>query len=212
MTRLWGFLVLLVLAVASAHAADVQVQGLFAGRAVLAIDGQTRMLRVGETSPEGVRLLASSSREAEVEIDGQRHVLTLSRRIASTFTAAQQTEVRVPRSPDSHYWVRGTINGRPVNMMVDTGATLVAMSAREAERLGIDYSGGQRARTQTAGGTVDTFVVMLDRVTLGGIEARQVPASVLDGEYPRQILLGNSLLGQLEMVEEGGVLVLRQKY
>lgn len=191
---------------------DVQVQGLFAGRAVLSINGETRMLKVGDTSPEGVVLLASSSKAAEVEINGQRRVLTLTRQISSTFSAAEKAEVRVPRGADSHYWVRGAINGRPVEMMIDTGATMVAMSSVEADRLGIDYSLGRRSSTQTAGGVVNTSVVILDKVSLGGIDARQVPASVLDGEFPRQILLGNSLLSQLEMQEESGVLVLRQKY
>jgi len=216
MVRLSSALVAVVavamLAGTARAATDIQVQGLFPGRAVLAINGETRMLRVGDTSPEGVALLASSSKAAEVEVDGQRRVLTLTRQIASTFSAAERAEVRIPRSADSHYWVRGAINGQEVEMMVDTGATTMAMSSREAVRLGIDYRAGQRSRSQTAGGMVDTFVVLLDRVSLGAIEARQVRASVLEGEHPRQILLGNSLLGQLEMREESGVLLLRQKF
>lgn len=199
-------------AIPVAAAPDIQVQGLFPGRAVLAINGEMRMLRVGEASPEGVALLASSSKEAEIEVEGQRRVLTLTRQIASTFTAAERPEVRIPRSPDSHYRVHGAINGLPVEMMVDTGATTVAMNSREAMRLGIDYRAGERSRSQTAGGMVDTFVVLLDKVSIGGIQAHQVRASVLEGEYPRQVLLGNSLLRQLEMREESDVLLLRQKF
>ncbi|HLS99100.1 MAG: TIGR02281 family clan AA aspartic protease [Porticoccaceae bacterium] len=192
-------------------APDVVVKGLFANRAMLVIDGETRLLKVGQTSPEGVKLLASSSREAQVEIAGERRVLTLSRQISATYKAAEKAEVRIPRGPDSHYWVRGAINGKPVSMMVDTGATMLAMSGRDATRLGIDYRAGQRSRAQTAGGVVDSFVVRLDKVSIGAIVVHQVLATVVAGDFPQQILLGNSLLSRIEMREESGVLVLRQK-
>lgn len=192
-------------------APDVVVKGLFANRAILVIDGETRMLKVGQTSPEGVKLLASTSREAQVEIAGERRALTLSRQISATYKAAEKAEVRIPRGADSHYWVRGAINGKPVSMMVDTGATMLAMSSREAARLGIEFRAGQRSQAQTAGGVVDSFVVRLDKVSIGPIVVHQVLATVVEGAFPQQILLGNSLLSRVEMREERGVLVLRQK-
>lgn len=193
-------------------APELVVKGLFGDRAVLVIDGETRLLRVGEISPEGVRLVASSSRQAEVEIAGQRRVLTLTRQIAATYSAAESSEVRIPRDADSHYRVVGQINGQRVEMMVDTGATLVAMNIHEAKRLGIDYRAGRPSKSYTAGGVVTNYLVDLDRVSIGGISFRGVRAAVVDGDYPQQILLGNSLLSQLEMKEQSGVLVLRQKF
>ncbi|KJS04680.1 MAG: hypothetical protein VR73_14290 [Gammaproteobacteria bacterium BRH_c0] len=190
----------------------VVAKGFFANRAVLVINGETRMLKVGETSPEGVKLLASTSRGAEVEIDGVRQTLSLSRQISATYSEAKVAEVRIPRSDDSHYRVRGAINGQTVDMMVDTGATLIAMSGRDAARLGIDFKSGKRGRSQTAGGIVNSYYVTLNKVSIGGITVHGVPASVVEGNFPVQILLGNSLLSRLEMQEQAGVLVLRQKF
>ncbi|MAT52662.1 MAG: TIGR02281 family clan AA aspartic protease [Porticoccaceae bacterium] len=193
-------------------ATTIEVKGLFNGRAILVIDGQNRLLKAGETSPEGVLLVASNSKSAEVEINGERQTLSLSRRISTSFSAAEKAELRVPRAADSHYWVRGTINGHPVQMMVDTGATLVAMNSRDADRLGIDYQQGKRGRSATASGLVNNYIVQLDKVTLGTITVRQVPAAIIEGDFPVQILLGNSLLGRLEMQMESDVMVLRQKF
>lgn len=190
----------------------VVAKGFFTNRAVLVINGQTHMLKVGETSPEGVKLLSSNSRGAEVEIEGVRQTLSLSRQISATYTAAEVAEVRIPRSDDSHYRVRAAINGQPVEMMVDTGATLIAMSSNDATRLGIDFSGGERGRSQTASGIVDSYLITLNKVSIGNITVHEVSAAVIKGDYPAQILLGNSLLSRLEMQEQAGVLVLRQKF
>lgn len=193
-------------------APKVVAKGFFTNRAVLVINGQTHMLKVGETSPEGVKLLSSTSRGAEVEIDGVRQTLSLTRQISATYTAAEFAEVRIPRSADSHFWVRGAINGQSVEMMVDTGATMIAMNANEAKRLGVDFRSEQPGKIQTAGGVVTSYSVNLAKVTIGNITLTDVRASVVDGDYPIHILLGNSLLSRLEMQEQAGVLVLRQKY
>lgn len=205
-------LVLAVGAVAVVAAPEVVVKGLFANRALLEINGQPRVMKAGEVSPEGVRLVSSTSREAQVEINGQQQTLTLSQQIGSSFTPAEYAEVRIPRSPDSHYWVQARINGQTVNMLVDTGATMITLNRGEADRLGLDYRQGTPGMTQTAGGVVNHHAITIDRISLGGINLSNVGAVVLEGSFPRQILLGNSLLSRLEMSESAGSLVLRQKY
>jgi aspartyl protease family protein len=213
MKQLYSLLICLCLLVAplALAAPDVVVKGLFKGRAVLVVNGQTHLLKDGQTSPEGVKLISSSSKEAVVEIDGKTRVLNLSRHIGAQYRAAEFAEVRIPRGPDSHYWVSGIINGRRVDMMVDTGATFIAMNINEAQRLGIDYRNGVSGKIQTAGGIVDHFMVTLERVAIGNITVHQVEAAVLVGDFPQQILLGNSLLRRVEMKQEAGLLVLRQK-
>jgi len=189
------------------------VKGLFAGRAVLSIDGKEQLLRAGERSPEGVLLVSSSSREAVVEIENLRTTLTLSRHIAGTFVApTEPAQVRIPRGADSHYRVSGTINGRSVTMMVDTGATALAMNARDARELGIDYRSATKIRASTAGGMVDSYAVDLARVSVGGIVLHNVRGTVIEGRFPEQILLGNSFLSRVSMSEEAGMLVLRSKF
>ena len=102
--------------------------------------------------------------------------------------------IQVPRSYDGHYYLPVTVNGEPINFLVDTGASQIVLSARDAERLGIDpdqlnYFG----RAATANGEVRTAPVRLDTLTLGPITDRNVSAWVNEGEL-HQSLLGMDYL------------------
>lgn len=189
---------------------DIQVNGLFAGRAMLTIDGNRRLLKVGSRSPEGVKLIASDSQQAVVEVEGRRLTLQLSQHISSSYRSVGIQEVRIPRGEGGHYFVGGNINGYSVRFLVDTGATAIAMNYLEAERLGINLGDSKRGYASTAGGEVETLTVTLPKVTVGGITLHRVPAAVLVGTHPRQILLGNSFLSRVKMTEEQGVMVLRK--
>ncbi len=118
-------------------------------------------------------------------------------------------EVELQRNPQGHYVATGAINGRPVTFLVDTGATDVALSESLARRLGLEKRGG--AFSHTANGVVAVWQAVLDRVSLGVIELRNVRASILPDLKPAdQVLLGMSFLKQLEMVQKGDTLILRQ--
>lgn len=194
-------------------AAQVDVLGLFNGKALLEIDGKSRLLAVGETSPEGVKLLSADSRAAEVEVDGVRQRLELGSRISSRFAAPAVASVYIWPDGMGMYTVMGSVNGLPVRFLVDTGASDMALNAAEARRLGIDYQRkGRRALVNTASGTVPVYQVMLDKVTVGEISMANVSAMVLEGEHPQQVLLGMSFLGQLELQRQGPAMVLRKKW
>ncbi len=201
-------LALLLLISAAVQATNVAVKGLFAGSAVLSINGQQRLLKVGSTSPEGVKLIRADSRIAVLEIDGVRHQLGISQHIASGFVGAKRSEVRLQESSGGHYWATGQINGHPIRFLVDTGATNIAMNRITAERLGLNFRAGREAKARTAGGIVPIFLVQLARVSVGGIVLDNVQASVHLDESPSQVLLGNSFLSQLEIQKDNGVLVL----
>lgn len=202
----------LLLAAVEAQTQEVRAIALFPQRALLEIDGTERLLKVGETSPEGVQLVAADSRHAEISIQGRSARLELSQHIAATFTAAEVAEVRVPRDSRGHYFVGGAINGHPVEFMVDTGATAIALNSAAAERLGIDWEKGGAGMTSTAGGVVPTRQLTLAKVSVGGITLHQVAAVVVIGAHPPHVLLGNSFLTKVEMAEDAGTLVLRRKY
>ncbi len=189
---------------------DISVNGLFPGQAVLTINGKQRLLKVGKTSPEGVKLISSDSQQAVVEVDGERLTLELSQRISSTYRSAETLEVRIPKGAGGHYSVGGNINGHPVTFLVDTGATTIAMNYLQAERLGLDFRKGRSGRASTAGGVVETLHITLPKVTVGSITLWQVEAAVVIGTHPQQILLGNSFLTRVNMTEEQGVMVLRK--
>lgn len=193
-------------------APDIRVNGLFGGRAVLVINGKQRLLKQGQTSPEGVTLIESDSQKAVLEVDGQRMTLGLSEHISSSFQAAEIAEVRIPRAENGHYFVSGFINGRPVDFMVDTGATSIAMNLHHAEQLGVNFRRGRKGAASTAGGVVSAYHVPLEKLTIGNITLHQVEATVVIGDFPSEVLLGNSFLSRVEMSEEEGVMVLRTKY
>ena len=107
----------------------------------------------------------------------------------------------------------GSINGLPVQFLVDTGASSVAMNSAEARRLGIDYRVvGEETRVATASGIESAYAVNLERVKVGEIQLHNVAGVVIDGAQPQQVLLGMSFLGQLDMNNEGTVMTLRKKY
>ena len=193
-------------------APEIIASGLFKDKALLTIDGKPHLLKVGASSPEGVTLLSSNSQQASILVEGQTLTLHLSQRISTEFKKPKFTEVKIPRGRNGHYFTAGAINGRPAKFMVDTGATVIAMNINEARRLGIDLRQAKPGRSSTAGGMVDTFRVVLDKVSVGSVTLHSIPASVIDGDFPEQILLGNSFLSKVEMTEQAGVLVFRKKY
>lgn len=193
-------------------ATDIRVNGLFGGSAVLVINGKQRLLKQGQTSPEGVTLIDSNSRRAVVEHNGKQMTLGLSDHISSSFQAAEMAEVRMPRADNGHYFVSGFINGRPADFMVDTGATSIAMNFHHAEQLGVNFRSGRKGSASTAGGIVNAYHVPIQKLTIGNITLNQVDATVVIGDFPSQILLGNSFLSRVEMSEEEGVMVLRTKF
>jgi len=192
---------------------EVLVLGLFKDKAVLRIDGQRRVLRAGETSPEGVRLISADSRQAVLDIGGQRRSYGLSEHIATEYAKPEHAEVVLWPDARGLYAVAATINGVDVSCLVDTGATVVAMGMDQAAKLGIDVTQqGQPAQVQTASGIVVGYAIRLSRVQVGGISLDDVPAVVLDGEAsPAEVLLGMSFLSRLQIERDGQRLLLRQR-
>jgi aspartyl protease family protein len=206
-------LCLLILPAVSGAVDSVRVKALFPNKAMVDIDGTTRVLKVGKPSPEGVTLISADSREAVMEVDGVRKTYIVDTQIGGALTAPQRTEVRIPRDTAGNYTTVGSINGRTVDMLVDTGASTIAMSETEAKRLGIPYwLKGEKARVRTASGFAGAYAVTLDQVRVGGITVQQVRAFVVEGNNPKRVLLGMSFLNRVEMENVGNLMVLRKKY
>ena len=192
---------------------DVRVVGLFANRAVLLVEGQQHMLRVGQSSPEGVKLVSASSESAVLLIDGEEITARLDGRVSARKRTATVKEVQVWRDTTGMYTTVGSIDGLPVSFLIDTGATQVAMNASQARRLGIDYHvTGNPAEVTTASGVERAWMVTLDSVKVGDLEVRNVSAVVLEGKQPKVTLLGMSYLGRMEISNDGRLMTLRQKY
>jgi aspartyl protease family protein len=195
------------------QAADVRVAGLFGGKAVLIIDGTQRLLKPGQTSPEGVKLISANSEEAVLLIDGQQVTAGMDSRVSARKRSPEVKEVQVWRDKTGMYTTVGSVNGLPVSFLVDTGATAVAMNAQQARRLGIDFRViGVKSSVTTASGVVNAWVVMLDTVKVGELLLRNVEAVVLEGTHPETALLGMSYLGRLEIDNDGRLMTLRKMY
>ena len=114
---------------------------------------------------------------------------------------AEEGRIEVPRSRDGHYHLTLFVNDVPVHMVVDTGASDLVLSQADAERVGLlndelVFAG----RANTANGRVTTAHVRLDKVNLGTIEDRFVPAVVNGGEMHTS-LLGMSYLSRFSRLE-----------
>lgn len=125
-------------------------------------------------------------------------------------SASSGGEVRLSRSGDSHFYADTAVDGTNIRMMVDSGASIVALTRRDAEAIGIDVDrlpiGGM---ARTAGGDVPMRTVTLDRVDVQGIEVRDVRAAVVDADMGVS-LLGQSFLSKLDAVNvEGDTMTLR---
>lgn len=191
---------------------QVEVQALFGGKAIVMIDGQRRMLSIGETSPEGVKLIDANSKHAVLEVEGESKSYKPGGSISLSYAKPDLLEEKVYADDRGMFRSVGTINGRTVRFLVDTGATTVAMNKSQAKQLGVDYRmTGERVVVSTASENVDGYRVRLRSVSLGKIKLRNVDAMVIDGKHPGPILLGMSFLGKLTVEKAGGVMKIRQR-
>ena len=118
-------------------------------------------------------------------------------------------QVVLLRNRQGHYVSAGTINGRPVTFLLDTGATDVAVPAGIAKKLGLKHGAG--ARVITAAGVVPVVSTTINQLTLGHILLTNVSASITPSMGGEMILLGMSALKQIEFTQRGDTLTLRQR-
>lgn len=193
------------------HAADISVVGLFPGKAVLVVDNAPpKTYSVGAKIVEGVRLSAVTASTASLEVNGKRQTIAIGEHF-NRGSASGPASVTLQADGAGHFMTNGQINGGTVRMLVDTGATMVAMPASDAMRLGIDYKKGQLGTVNTANGPAPAYRVKLNTVKVGDIELNQVDALVQENGLPF-ILLGMSFLNRTEMRREGTQMVLTKRF
>ncbi len=191
----------------------VVARALFEGKAMLEIDGRRRLLGAGETSPEGVLLLAASPAGARIRINGVERELKLDERIDANFArgTAPRRALLAPAS-DGHYYVDGSINGTTLRFVIDTGASSVAINRHDAKRIGLLYRvDGVPMLVETASGPTRAYRVNFRSVKALAIEMSGVEGVVIDGDYPSTALLGQSFLNRLDMARAGALLELRER-
>ncbi len=188
------------------------VQGLFSNKAVIMVDGKRHILGVGETSPEGVKVIAADSRGAVLEVDGEQKKYTMGGAVSLDFAEPKSNKEKIFINSGGMYLTYGSINGRSVRFLVDTGASAIAMNSEQARQLGIRYKKtGVLSGVSTASGFVEAYRVRLKTVSVGSIVESNVEGFVIDGDHPGPILLGMSFLGRLSVEHSGSAMTLLQK-
>ncbi len=117
-------------------------------------------------------------------------------------------ELSLRQNYGNHYLLIGRINGQEVEFMIDTGASDVAIPAELGATLGLKP--GHAERYSTANGTITAHRTRIDTLELGPIRLHNVRASLLPAAGDEVILLGMSALKELELVQRGETLILRQ--
>jgi len=207
----------------AALAAEVALIGVIGDKgAVLSFDGgEQKAVKVGQKW-NGITVLEVRKDQATIEEDGKKRVLRLGQHYrgvpANTTAAATTTSgtgkpqgVVLTADGAGHFYTMAQINGVAVRFLVDTGATMIAMPAGEAARLGIDYRKGPRRMTNTANGAVSVYQVKLDTVRIGDIEVSNLDAVVFE-EGLSTGLLGMSFLNRVNMTREGDSMTLTKRF
>ena len=197
-----------------ANSARIQVNAILNNAAVLTINGQQQMLKKGTLSREGFKLIKIDDDKVTLLISGQPQDYKLGAVITSS-KAGKDTkqQVKVSRDNQGMYFTSGTINNFPVNFLIDTGATFIAINSTLANQIGIDYRNlGKPTQASTASGLVTAWKLMLDQVTIGGVELQLVDAAVIEGDFPINPLLGMSFLSRVKMQDDGLLLTIEEKF
>lgn len=128
----------------------------------------------------------------------------------TTASTAGNREVVLIRNPYGHYVATGKINGYPVTFLLDTGASDIAIPASTAQKLHLVP--GPQIRVQTANGVALARRTFVKSISLGGITLHNLPATILSNDGVNEVLLGMSFLKQLELIQKGETLTIKQPF
>ncbi|VAW58076.1 hypothetical protein MNBD_GAMMA11-1348 [hydrothermal vent metagenome] len=191
---------------------QIEVQALMQSMVVLMVDGERTSIRTGQTSEQGIKLISSSTQSAVLEINGQQKTYQMGTSVSASFTQREQITEQVIIDPYGMFRAHGSINGQSVRFLIDTGASSVAMSAKDARKLGIQYRlDGQPSTAHTASGTAKAWRIKLKSVRLGQLHEKNVMGMVIEGDYPRHVLLGMTFLNRMKVEKEGNKMILTKK-
>lgn len=226
-TRITSSLWLLVLAVSVSFAqtndqqtSDQQISvtaiALFKDRVMVSVNGGKAKIVSAGSSHDGVKVLSANTESATVEINGQRETLSLNSTVAISSELGVESSgiggfINLTKKRDGHFHTVGQVNGRTVNFLIDTGASIVVLSSQDAKRIGLEYEHGFLATASTASGDSPMYTIKAERINVGSIEIEDVSVGVIEGRFPITPLLGMSFLGELDMTQTGRSLKLEQR-
>lgn len=197
-----------------AQAQSVTLAGMLGTRALVIVDGSPpKSVAVGE-SHKGVKVLSTDGDTVVVEVAGRRQTLRVGEAPVSVGgggAAAGGDRIVLTAGSGGHFFKQGQINGKSVELLVDTGATSVGIGIEDAKRLGLNYQSGQPVRLSTANGVTMGWRIKLASMRVGDVEIFDVDGVVSSGSMP-YVLLGNSFLTRFQMTRTNDQMVLLRRY
>jgi aspartyl protease family protein len=206
---------LLMVVAATAHSQSVTLSGMVGSKALLIVDGSAPKIVAAGESFNGVKVVSTQGDTAVLMIGSKRLNVRVGDTPASVGEQAGSkssgSRIVLTVGDGGHFLAQGSINGKAVQFMVDTGATAVAMGAAEAKRMGIDYTSGRPVRMSTANGQAMGYLLTLNSVRIGDVEVQNVEAIVSQQAMP-YVLLGNSFLTRFSMRRDADQMVLERRF
>lgn len=199
----------------AAWAQSVALAGMLGGKALVIVDGAAPKTVAPGDSYKGVKVVSTQGDSAVLEVGGKRHTLRVGDAPASVGANAsgEGAGKRIVLSAGSggHFFSGAQINGQTVQVVVDTGASLVALSQADAQRIGLNYRAGQMTQISTANGVIPAWRVKLGSVRIGDVMVYEVDSVVSSGAMP-YVLLGNSFLSRFQMTRTNEEMVLEKRF
>ena len=195
-------------------ATQLNVVGLFSGKAVVAINGSAPQTIAAGQTKNGVKLLSANSESAIFLVEGKQQTLKMGQAasIAGANAPANNSPVSLYADQAGHYFGNLNVNGVSLKYVVDTGATTVALNSGDAKFAKIDYEKGEKVTMSTANGNVSAYLVHINTLKIGTIVLNDVVATVSEGDSPPFVLLGMTALNRMSMKNENAILTLSKKY
>jgi aspartyl protease family protein len=194
-------------------AQSVALSGVLGSKALLVVNGSTPKAVAAGESHLGVKVVSVTGEQAVLDIKGQRSTVRVGDAPVSVGVQKDSTssnKIVLPLGQGGHFFAQGTVNGKSMQFLVDTGATTVALGESDAKRMGIDYQKGRPVRMNTANGAAQGWFVKLNSVRIGDVEVYEVDAVV--GPNMPFALLGNSFLSRFSMNRTSDMMVLERRY
>jgi aspartyl protease family protein len=209
-----AFLAALLWASQGALAQSVGLAGMLGGKALLIVDGASPKSVAAGESYKGVKVISTEGDNAKVEAGGRQYTLRVGDAPASVGSAggdAVGNKVVLSAGSGGHFFTTGQVNGHAVQFVVDTGATTIALSAADAQRIGLSYQSGSPIQMSTANGIVPGWRLKLASVRLGDVVVYDVDSVVTAGSMPF-VLLGNSFLSRFQMTRTNDQMTLEKRF
>lgn len=208
------FVATVLLAAPVLAATQLNVVGLYTGKAVVVINGSApQTIAAGQTKND-VKLLSANSESATFLVEGKQQTLKMGQAasIAGANAPANNSPLSLYADQAGHYFGNLSINGASLKYVVDTGATTVALNSGDAKFAKIDYEKGEKVTMSTANGNVSAYLVHINTLKIGTIVLNDVAATVSEGDSPPFVLLGMTALNRMSMKNENSILTLSKKY